>query len=505
MRTEAETVLDSFYGVAIADPYRFLENLHSQRVEEWVNDQNSATQKQLKKLKGRNAAFEEIKQYSYTRFNRPHREGPYYFKRISTDARSTPGLYYQESINGQPILLVNPSSISRKDNIRIGSYQLSKDAKYLAYQFNRDGSDWAEIKVVRMNGSHTKDHLKKIKFSNISWQGEGFYYSTFNVKDSLQTLKNEEVYHHTLGAPQETDERVFSRPQRPSANIRVQVTSDERFLILREGLNYFIRDVMKPKAGLQPFLQEEKRPMTILDSHAGRLYALTTSDGNQKVLVTIDPVDPPKREKFVPEVDGMIILDAVVLEKYVAVVYQGTTSQRIVFFTHEGIIRHIVSLPAHCALGELEVNTYDQELIYHHQSYLVPPVVFNLNLETFEEKPLQKTVIAFNIKDFETKDVEYPSKDGTLVYMTILYKKGLSLNGENPTLLKAYGGFGKVEKPSFEPGLVYFLQKGGVFAFAQIRGGGEKGEHWHRIGQGQHKHIYHNRGKRRPGTALSFL
>jgi len=174
MRTEAETVLDSFYGVAIADPYRFLENLHSQRVEEWVNDQNSATQKQLKKLKGRNAAFEEIKQYSYTRFNRPHREGPYYFKRISTDARSTPGLYYQESINGQPILLVNPSSISRKDNIRIGSYQLSKDAKYLAYQFNRDGSDWAEIKVVRMNGSHTKDHLKKSNFQTFHGRVKGF-------------------------------------------------------------------------------------------------------------------------------------------------------------------------------------------------------------------------------------------------------------------------------------------------------------------------------------------
>lgn len=491
--TETEPVQESFYDIVVADPYRYLENLNSERVQQWVKEQNKAANKYLNKLKNKNNALINLSQYSHTEFELPQREGKYYFQYMHIDEHSGAGLFFQKDLDGSPMLLIDPRHISTKDKIALSGYGLSKNSKYLAYQFHRDGSDWAEIQVINMNGRRQKDHLKHVKFSDITWQGDGFYYSVYRVPDSLTALVNEEVYYHTLGNNQEDDRMVFRRPQRPTTEIDIRVTSDERFLIIREEdeqqgrLNYFIRDAMDPDSSLRPFVRQPKHHLDILDSHDGSIFALTTLDSNNMTLVKIDPRTPLNWVQFLPEVDDALLMDAMILEKHIAVVYQVGTHQKLVFFSYDGKIAHIEPIPEFCALGELGGNKYDRELIYYFTTYFVPPIVYKLNLETFQSTLLQKTGITFDPKIFEIREVEYPSKDGTLVPMTILNKKGIKLDAKNPTLLTAYGGFGIVSKPSFDPGLVYFLEKGGVFAFAKIRGGGEKGLQWHRKGSGANK------------------
>ena len=485
--------IDSFFGTVIIDRYRTLENLGSAEVRNWVTLQDEAATTYLRKLKGNNAAYHTIETYGNTDFELPLRQGDYYFRWMYTFPNRPAALYSQKSRTSEPYLLLNPDDISRKDNISIGRYKLSKDSRFLEYQFHRGGLDWAEIKVKNMNGKDPDDHLKQVKFSDIYWQGNGFYYSIYRVDDSLTNLVHQEVYYHPLGYRQPDDQLVFRRPQRPSTEIDVQVSSDERFCIIRERdkkadiLNYYLGDANDPGSPPRLFLRKPKHHLDILDSHEGYLYALTSLDRNTRTVVRIDPADPLAWKQVVPPVEGGLLQDAVLLDNYIAAVFQTGTEQKLVFFSYGGEIKHVVAIPANCVFGPLRANKYDKDLIYYFQSYLVPPIVSRIDLKTFKDEFLQKTGITYDITDFEEREVEFPSKDGTLVPMTLLFKKGLKRDGKNPTLLSAYGGFGIVSDPNFQPGLVYFLSKGGVYAFAKIRGGGEKGALWHLAGSGPNK------------------
>jgi prolyl oligopeptidase len=491
--TESEPLEESFYGISVSDPYRYLENLNSERVDQWVKAQNKVANKYLNKLRNKSNASARLERFSYADYKLPYHEGKYYFRLMHSDENSGAGLYYQRELNGIPVLLIDPLEISPKDKITLGTFKLSKNSKYLAYQFHRDGSDWAEIQVMNMSGGRRNDHLKHVKFSAITWQGDGFYYTVFQVSDSLAALRNEEIYYHKLGDNQESDRLVFRRLHRPTTEFNIQVTTDERFLIIREKdeerdhLNYFIQDAEDTIASLKPFFRNPKHSLEILDSQDGSILALTMLDSSNLTVVKIDPNNPQVWLKILPEVEKTVLKDVLILAKYIAVVYQVGTHQKLVFFTYDGNIAHIEYIPQFCALGDLNGNKYDKELIYFYESYLFPPVVYTINLETFRSKLLQKTQIAFDYTDFEIREVEYPSKDGTLVPMMLLNKKGMKRNGNNPTLLTAYGGFGISSEADFKPALIYFLEEGGVFAIAKIRGGGDKGMQWHRMGSGVNK------------------
>lgn len=304
---------------------------------------------------------------------------------------------------------------------------------------------------------------------------------------------NQEVHYHVLGHPQSDDPVVFRRPQRPTTEIDIQVSSDERFCIIRERdqstgvLNYFLRDANTPDAPLRLFLRKPKRSLSILDSHEGALYAVTSLDDNSYTVVRINPDAPLAWEQVLPSVDGGLLRDAMLFDKYIAAVFQTGAEQKLVFFSYAGDIQHVVKIPPHYVFGPLRGNKYDRDLIYYYESYFLPPVVSRLDLKTFDNDLVEKTTVTYDATDFDSREVDFPSKDGTLVPMTILFKKGLKLNGENPTLLSAYGGFGIVSDPDCDPGVLYFLSKGGVYAFAKVRGGGEKGVQWHKAGKGANK------------------
>jgi prolyl oligopeptidase len=489
-----EPVRDTFYGTVVVDNYRYLENLRSGRVQKWVQDQNEVTRKYMRKMTTQSNAFGEINANATSDYSLPNRHGDYYFHYIFDGWRRGASLYYQKKITDTPLPLVDPLTISTKDEISLGMASVSKDSKYLAYQFSRGGSDWEEVNVIRMSDKRPMDdHLTQLKFSDINWQGQGFYYTRFRVKDSLSSQGQEEICYHQLGDPQEKDKLVFARSHKSFTQLSVFVTSDEQYLIIREEnrklhtLSFFLKDNLQPDATIKPLIINSKLNLDLLDSHQGKIYALTSTDSTAANLVVIDPLQPYQWESALPPVEKMQFRQALLLNSYIAVVYQAEKNQRIVLFSYDGAVKHVENIYSDCVVGELSANPGDPELIYNIYNYLVPPLLYSLDLKTLKNELIQKTTVTYNFTDFEIKDVEYPSRDGTMVPMTIMYKKGLKRNGSNPTLLKAYGGFGIISQPYFDPGLVYYLMGGGVFAFAKIRGGGEKGAQWHRMGSGRFK------------------
>jgi prolyl oligopeptidase len=491
--TVPKPVLDTFFGVEIIDNYRFLEDLKNPQVAEWVKEQNSACRKYLNKMKGHGLAFSTISDYGDTDFNLPRRAGKYYFKWMYLNTHEAAGLFYQDRIKDEPQLLVDPGAFAGKDKISLGNAEISKDSRHVAYSFHRNGSDWMEIKVTDMRGANLSDHLTKIKFSDICWQGKGFYYSKYAVKDSVSNLTNEEIYYHKLGEKQEQDKLFFRRDRKPHVELDIDVTSDERFVIVREKdeqagtLNFFIRDAHDAEPVIKPLIRKSKYDIGILDSHEGYLYAVTATDTTEHLLVRIDPAQPLNWGRVLPRVEGGLLLDVRLFDQVIATVYQVDSLQKIVFFDYEGNIKHVLGIPPVCAVGGLSGNKTDENMVYYYRSHLIPPIVSEINLKTFKEELLQKTAITFSIKDYVMRDTVYPGKDGIPIPITILHRKNTKLDGTNPALLEAYGGFGVISSPHFEPGLVYFLDKGGVYAHAKIRGGGERGPNWHKMGRGLRK------------------
>ena len=494
-KTKKETVVDTFYNQLVKDDYRWLEKSRSKEVGEWVSKQNVASTRYLNSLAPKVNSLTSIDRLSYVKLSNPKKEGKYYFTYAYYLNNGVPALFYTDDVDTPPSVLVDPNFISSEDKITLKSYKASADSKWLAYQFGRNGSDWGEIKLVNLKtGHHKKDHLKEVKFSGINWRGEGFYYSRFPVADFGKTL-GQQIYYHKVGTAQSEDQLIFKRSKKPHITFNCSVSTDERFLIIQEideiagKTNIYYQDFEAESSALRPLITKLKLSdnVSILDSHKGELIAKTFKDVNNGMIVTIDPKNPRHWKSLIPEFENSILLETHLLENRLINIYQSNGKQQIVFYDYGGNALHAIDIPFGFSVGGFRGEKEDKEILFSYEGYTQPKVVYKLNVETFEMKPLKATVVNFNYKDYETKELEYTSFDGTKVSLFLVHKKSTDITQPNPLLLKAYGGFGVVSAPHFSAGIVHFLNRGGVYAFANIRGGADKGKEWAFDGKGAEK------------------
>lgn len=493
--TPERTVLDTFHGnYSIRDNYRWLENTDSLEVKKWVDQQNSAADKFLSKAIARTSSYTLIDKYANVQYSNLRRAGNFYFM-YATYNEGVPALFYQSGIHDEPDLLIDPNLISRKDKIVLNGYSVSKDSKLLAYQFSRNGSDWNEIKVVSLQTrSEKKDHLTGLKFSHIEWLGNGFFYKTVSQDGQFGKTMDEKICYHKIGDEQSSDTTVFRIKNAVSLDyLDYLTTSDERFLVIKEteenrtSASFYYIDYSSKPLVLKPLLKESNFRLQILDARNGKLIFNKQTKSDFGSIIEIDPRNPDEQFTIVKERPDTLLLEVIPYKDRIVAFYQTAHQQIVVITDYSGTVLKKLKFPLGYSVSGFEGNFDDEEVLFRYSNFTTPPLVYKFNLTSFKRELVKKTKISYSIETIEYKEVEYLSKDSVKIPMLLVYEKGINPDGNNPVILSAYGGFGKVETPSFNPGIVYFIKQGGIFAFAYIRGGGEKGFKWSKQGKGRYK------------------
>jgi prolyl oligopeptidase len=494
-KTEKVDQSDDYFGTKVNDPYRWLENDTAASVGKWVEAQNLVTNAYLEKIPYRQTIKKRLTEImNYPRYSSPFRAGDYYIFSKNDGLQNQSVVYVQRGLNGEPKVLIDPNKLSEDGTAAISLTGISKDKKYLSYSLNRAGSDWQEIQVIEIATQRKlDDQLKWVKFSGTAWQGDGFYYSRYPeaVKGKELSNKNEhhKVYYHRLGESQDQDRLVYEDPANPLRLLNAQTTEDERFVILsvseigKDGSEVYYQD---RKQGNQPFkllLKGFEYERDVIENVGDQLLVKTNEDAPNNRLILVNPAQPQKVnwKTIVLEKPELLERAATAGGKLFASYLKDVTT-RVYQMSLDGKVERTISLPALGTASGFGGNFDDKEVFYSFTSFAFPPTIYKYNIASGVSEVFRKSEVKFNPGDYVTKQVFFTSKDGTRVPMFIVHKKGLKLDGKNPTLLYAYGGFNVSINPAFSPSRLVLLENGGVYASANIRGGSEYGEKWHEAG-----------------------
>jgi prolyl oligopeptidase len=491
--------INDYFGTKVADPYRWLENDTSAETAEWVKLENKITETYLSKIPFREKLKERLtKIWDFPKIGVPYKEGPYYFFTKNDGLQNQSVLYVQDGLEGTPRVLLDPNTFSEDGTIALAGTSPSHDGKYLAYSISRSGSDWNEIIVMEIaTGKKLPDTLKWAKWSGMSWQGDGFYYSRYDEPAKGTELsgqnENHKVYFHKVGTPQPADPLVYSNPKFPLRNYGAYATEDGKFLLLYEsestsGNALYCRNLEKKETAFKLIAEGFEYDYGVVDNIGDKLLVITNHKAPKKQLVLIDPADPkPEKWKIlIPEQDN--VLESVTLagDKLVAEYMQRAHSAAMIYGL-DGKFLYKMELPGLGTLGGFSGKKGENIAFYGYTSFTFPSTVYKYDMAKNESSVYTRPEIEFDPEKYEVKQVEYSSKDNTTITMFIVHKKGLELNGKNPTLLYGYGGFNISMTPGFSISRVIFLESGGVYAMPNLRGGGEYGEDWHKAGTKERK------------------
>ena len=489
---------DTYFGVNVADPFRWLEDDHAAETTKWVEEQNRVTFDYLEKIPYRQqvkARLEKI--FNYPKYSQPFRKGENFFFYKNDGLQNQSVLYMQKGLNGKPEVLIDPNAFSADGTVRLTTFALSKDGKYAGYGISRSGSDWQEYYVMEMATKKTlPDSLKWVKISGIAWQGDGFYYSRYDAPEAGKELSasNEfhKVYYHKIGAPQAQDELVYEDRANPKRFHFASTTDDERFTILtisdrgkgKDGNALFFRDAAAGQKTFMPIVAEiGEFDFGVIDNVGGKLLIQTNQNAPNSKVMMFDPQNPAENnwQTVIPEKTEPLQGAAASGGKLFAV-YLKDVASRIFVHRLDGSLENEVALPGLGSANGFGGERDDKFVFYSFTSFTFPPTIYKYDIATRTSSLFRAPEVDFKATGYETKQVFYPSKDGTKIPMFITHKKGLKLHGDNPTLLYAYGGFDIGLTPAFDPLLIAFFEQGGVYAMANLRGGSEYGEKWHEAG-----------------------
>ncbi len=483
---------DTYHGTVVADPYRWLEDDHAPETAEWVRLQNKVTFDYLNQIPYRKGFTERLEKiYNYPKYSAPTRKGAWFYFYKNDGLQNQSVLYRQKGLEGIPELVLDPNKLSADGTTRLMGFSVSKDGRFGAYSLSKGGSDWMDIYVMNMETrENLNDKLEWVKVSGLAWQKDGFYYSRYpQPEGSALAAKNEnhQVFYHKVGTAQSEDQLVYEDKANPQRFHILNTTEDEKFALLsisdrgkgKDGNALFYRK--EGTEGFTPVISEISDFSYHLVENIGESFIIQTNDKarNEKLvrydLITKTWTDlvPERAEPLqgVSSAGGKLILT-----------YLKDVTSRAYVYSPDGKQENEIVLPGPGTASGFGGEKDDSFVFYTFTSFTYPPTIFRYDFKTKKSTLFRKPEVAFNSSDFETRQVFYTSKDGTKVPMFIVYKKGLALNGKNPTLLYGYGGFNISLNPAFSPLLIPFLEQGGVFAQANLRGGSEYGEHWHEQG-----------------------
>ncbi|MCF8366265.1 MAG: prolyl oligopeptidase family serine peptidase [Bacteroidales bacterium] len=491
--TKKGTVTDNYHGTEIADPYRWLENDTSAETEAWVKEQNILTDSLLNTIPFRNQIKERLtKIWDYPKYGVTFKKGERYFYFKNDGMQNQSVFYVQENLNAEPQVLLDPNKLSEDGTVALAGYNISKDGKYLAYSIARGGSDWNEIFVMEIEGRKMlNDHLKWIKFSGMSWQGDGFYYSRYDEpKGSELSGKNEfhKVYFHKVGDMQNNDKLIFENKDFPLRNYYAATTEDERYLVLyvtesTTGNALYVKDLTKENAKFETLVDGFENDYAVVDDFNGKLLVRTNFEAPKYQVIEVDPENMNKSnwKTLLPEKEEVLESISLVGGKIVAEYMKDAYSQAFIYDLDGNKIADL-NLPGIGTLSGFNGEKDENIAFYGFTSFTFPSTIYKYDIAANESEIYRDAKMNFDATKYETKQVFYESKDGTKVPMFIVHKKGIELNGKNPTLLYGYGGFNVSLTPGFSTTRLLLLEQGGVFAMPNIRGGGEYGEDWHLSG-----------------------
>jgi len=494
-------VVDDYHGTRVPDPYRWLEDPDSPESRAWIEAQNRLTAAYLAEIPARRAIRERLtKLWNYPKYGTPFRKGRRYFFFKNDGLQNQSVLYKQASLTADPETLLDPNLLSEDGTVALSTLAVSDDGRLLAYGTSASGSDWEEFRVRDIaTGQDRTDHLKWIKFSGASWSkdGVGFFYSRYpEPTDKALTDVNrfQRLYYHRLGADQAQDVLVYERPDQPDWGMNAEVTDDGRYAVLQVWLGtdrrnrvYYLdlKDAKRPKVtgDVVRLLDDFDASYAFVGNDGPVFYFLTDLDAPRKRVIAIDTRHPERarRREIIPQ--GPDVLDGVqIIHDTFVANYMHDASSRLRLFALDGRFVKDLPLPTLGSIGGISGERRDDEMFYAFTSFLYPTTIFRYDFKSGVTSTFKAPAIDFDPSGYETKQVFYTSKDGTRVPMFITHKKGLRLDGSNPTYLYGYGGFNISLTPSFSVAMLAWLEMGGVYAVPNLRGGGEYGEEWHQAG-----------------------
>ena len=481
------------FGTEVKDPYRWLEDDRSEETEKWVKEENKATFGYLKNIPFREDLKKRLeKLWNYEKLSAPFKEGNYtYF--YKNDGLQDQYVVYRQKEGGTPTVFLNPNIFSEDGTTSLAGMSFTKDGSMAAYTISEGGSDWRKAIVINVETMEiVEDTLVDIKFSGLSWKGkEGFYYSSYDKpKGSELSAKTDQhkLYFHKLGTPQKEDVLVYGgKVEEKHRYVGASVTEDNRYLFVSArnttaGNKLFIQDLQDPNGLMVPILEDEDSETYVIENVGSKLYLVTDRDAPNTKIVTVDAKSPQVAnwKDFIAETENVLTPNTG--GGYFFAEYMVDAISKVLQYDYDGKLVREVKLPGVGSASGFGGKKEEKDFYFSFTNYVTPGSSFKYNVETGEYNLYWKPEIDFNPEAYESKQVFYTSKDGTKIPMIITHKKGIKLNGKNPTILYAYGGFNISITPSFSITNAVWMEQGGIYAVPNIRGGGEYGKKWHDAG-----------------------
>jgi len=492
--TKKVNVTDDYHGTSVPDPYRWLEVDTAAEVEDWVKRQNKVTYGYLDQIPFTEDIanrFEEL--YNYPKLSSPYKAGEYYFFYKNDGLQNQSVIYRQKGLDGEAEVFIDPNEINPKGTTAISVVGFSKDYKYVTYSVQEAGSDWQTFYVKEVaTGKTLPDELSWVKFSGASWVGDGFYYSRYPAPESglEYSAENEghSVYYHKLGENQEDDKLIYSDPENPKRYHYVSVTEDRKILTLyastgTDGFETYVQHLDQDESTFNALQEGFDFKNSVIHHADGYVWVRTNrgADNYRLMKINTETLDWEAAEEIIPETEHLLNSVSTGGGKLFAN-YLEKASNHVYVMDYDGSNRMEIELPGVGSAGGFSGRESSDTLFYTFTSFTRPPSIFSYDVTSGKSELFFKTELKFDPEDYVEKQVTYKSKDGTPVSMFLVHKKGLELNGNNPTYLYGYGGFNISLTPSFSSSRLILLENGGVFAMPNLRGGGEYGEEWHKAG-----------------------
>ena len=493
---------DNYHGTMVADPYRWLEDANGADTKEWVDAQNKVTQAYLAQIPEREAIRKRLTTlWNYERYSVPVKEGGRYFYSRNDGLQNQAVLYTMQHLADAPRLLLDPNTLAADGTVALAGTAISPNGKLLAYGTAASGSDWNEWKVRDIDtGKDLDDHLKWVKFSGASWSrdGKGFYYSRYDAPQEATKLADvnyyQKVYFHKVGTPQAADTLVYDRPDEKEWGFGATVTDDGHYLVITvtkgtaHKYRIFTKDLTKPNAPVLPLIDNFDASWDFVDNVGSVFYFSTDSSAPRGRVLAID-VRAPQRANWrvvVPEA-AQTLVSTHMLGGQLLLSYMADARSVVKVVDIDGKPVREVALPAIGTVGGFDGKRADSETFYSFTGFTVPTTIYRYDMKTGKSSVFRQPKVDFDPAAYETRQQFFTSRDGTRVPMFIVAKKGLKFDGGNPTYLYGYGGFNISMTPGFSAANLAWMEMGGVYVMANLRGGGEYGEAWHEAGTKLHK------------------
>lgn len=493
-QTEKRDSGDTYFGTFVPDPYRWLENDTAPQTTDWVSRQNDVTFDFLNQIPYRDDIKERYTELiDYPKISAPRSAGDYFFIYKNSGLQNQSVIYYKKGEDGKEKVFMDPNSMSKDGTVTVGLLGSDQNDEYMAYRYSEAGSDWGEIRVRNIkNNEDTGDQLKWVKFSGAAWFKDGFFYSRYPAPEKGTELSStntfHSVYYHKIGTNQEEDVLVYQNKNNAKLYHNASVTEDDEYIVLyisegTENNDIYFKKADDLKGDFKPLITGFSSKSSVTDHKDGKFYTVTNHNAPNRKFVAIDVnnVSPDHWETIIEETEHTLKT----VNKgggALYAMYMENATDKIYRLNYDASLFEEINLPGTGSVSGFSGKAEDEDLYFSFTSFTYPTTIFKYNVKNEDIKQYYSPKLSFDPNDYEEKQVWYESKDGTEISLFIVHKKGLELDGSNPTMLYGYGGFNISLTPSFSTSNIILLENGGVYAMANLRGGGEYGEEWHKQG-----------------------